>query len=58
MVYELIEVGVDVNVKYKDLLFIVVCCEGYLEVVELLINVNVDINLECEFVILVGVVYE
>lgn len=45
MVKKLIKIGVDVNLKYrKYLLLLVVCCKGYLNIVEELILGGVDVN--------------
>lgn len=42
----MIIIGVYVNFKYDNIiLFIIVCIEGYLDIVDMLIREGVDVNL-------------
>lgn len=48
---------VEVNIEYEgDIFFLVVCCGGFIDVVEELIKVGVDVNLKVGDVILLIIV--
>lgn len=56
---ELINVGVDINLEDGfEILLIILCKEGYLNIVKELIKVGVDINFKGFFEILLIVVYK